>query len=336
MKRARGEVQYSMSPKFLRRLLFSLIFGVIVFFALLFVGDAKKTVTALAASSWRYLPLVLLLACGNYLFRFCRWLLYLRRLRITVPLRQSVTIFMSGLAMSVTPGKFGELIKCYGLKQTSAAPFAQSAAVVFGERFTDLLAVLALAGVGALSFHYGTHVIATSLAILAGLLVLVMCRPVIRAILRMITSYRRLSFLASKIAELYEHTFRILLPLPLLSGILLGALAWFCECLGFWFVLIAVHAPLSLGIAIFIYAFATLFGALTFLPGGLGVTEGSLTGLLVLRDVPKNEAVAAALIIRGATLWFAVLVGLLWYVPNERKLALKYASRDAYRPGDVQ
>lgn len=309
-----------MSPKLLRRLIFSLIFGVIVFFALLFVGDAKKTIAALASSNWWYLPLVLLLACGNYLLRFFRWSLYLHRLGVIVPLRQSVTIFMSGLAMSVTPGKFGELIKCYGLKQTSATPVAQSAAVVFAERFTDLLAVLVLAGVGALSFHYGTRVIIISLIVLAELLVLVMCRPVIRSVLRQLSAVRRLSRVMMKVSELYEHTFRLLLPLPLLSGIVLGALAWFCECLAFWFVLIAVHAPLSIGIAIFIYAFATLFGAITFLPGGLGATEGSLTGLLVLRDVPKNEAVAAALIIRGATLWFAVLVGLLWYIPNERKL----------------
>ncbi len=315
-----------MSPKLLRRLIFSLIFGIIVFFALLFVGDAKKTIAALAASNWWYVPLVLLLACGNYLFRFFRWSLYLRRLGISVPLRKSMTVFMSGLAMSVTPGKFGELIKCYGLKQTSGTPVAQSASVVFAERFTDLIAVLVLAGVGALGFHYGTRVILVSLAVLAGLLVLVMCRPVIRSLLRHLSSYQRFSRIVQKVSELYEHTFRLLLPVPLLSGIFLGALAWFFECLGFWLVLIAVHAPLSLGIAIFIYAFATLFGAITFLPGGLGATEGSLTGLLVLRDVPKNEAVAAALIIRGATLWFAVLVGLLWYIPNERKLALAHSS----------
>lgn len=327
-----------MSLKLLRHLLFSLIFGIIVFFALLFVGDAKKTVSALSASNWWYLPLALLLACGNYLLRFFRWSFYLHRLGISVPFRQSMTIFMSGLAMSVTPGKFGELIKCYGLKQTSGTPVAQSAAVVFGERFTDLLAVLVLAGIGALSFHYGTRVIVLSLIVLAGLLALVMCRPIIRFVLRQLSSVQRLSRVMMKVSELYEHTFRLLLPVPLLSGIVLGALAWFFECLAFWFVLIAVHAPLSLGIAIFIYAFATLFGAITFLPGGLGATEGSLTGLLVLRDVPKNEAVAAALIIRGATLWFAVLVGLLWYIPNERKLNPNYSSTNPLRAehGEVQ
>jgi uncharacterized protein (TIRG00374 family) len=61
--------------------------------------------------------------------------------------------------------------------------------------------------------------------------------------------------------------------------------------------------------ATFIYSFATLFGAATLLPGGLGTTEGSLSGLLVLRGVPLPDAVAATFVIRACTLWFAVALG---------------------------
>ena len=38
------------------------------------------------------------------------------------------------------------------------------------------------------------------------------------------------------------------------------------------------------------------------LPGGLGVAEGSLTGLLVGFGTPLPEAAAATLLVRGATL----------------------------------
>jgi uncharacterized protein (TIRG00374 family) len=47
------------------------------------------------------------------------------------------------------------------------------------------------------------------------------------------------------------------------------------------------------------------------LPGGLGLTEGSLTFLLVEKHVSTDIAVATTFIIRVVTLWFAVLVGIV-------------------------
>jgi uncharacterized protein (TIRG00374 family) len=67
----------------------------------------------------------------------------------------------------------------------------------------------------------------------------------------------------------------------------------------------------SLSSATFIYAFSTIFGALTLLPGGIGTTEGSMTGLLTLQGIPIVDAAAATFVIRVCTLWFAVAVGAL-------------------------
>ena len=46
------------------------------------------------------------------------------------------------------------------------------------------------------------------------------------------------------------------------------------------------------------------------IPGGLGVAEGSMTGLLVTNGFEKDIAVAGTLLIRLATFWFAILLGL--------------------------
>ncbi len=47
------------------------------------------------------------------------------------------------------------------------------------------------------------------------------------------------------------------------------------------------------------------------LPGGLGVTEGSLTFMLIQENISKDVAVATTFIVRVVTLWFAVLVGII-------------------------
>ena len=46
------------------------------------------------------------------------------------------------------------------------------------------------------------------------------------------------------------------------------------------------------------------------MPGGLGVTEAGMTGLLAaVAHVPLAVATGATLLVRVATLWWAVVVG---------------------------
>jgi uncharacterized protein (TIRG00374 family) len=81
-------------------------------------------------------------------------------------------------------------------------------------------------------------------------------------------------------------------------------------------------SDLSLSTALFIYAFSILVGALSFLPGGLGGTEASMVTLLILNHVAQPQAVAATVLIRLATLWFAVALGVFALTLPERKPAL--------------
>jgi uncharacterized membrane protein YbhN (UPF0104 family) len=64
-----------------------------------------------------------------------------------------------------------------------------------------------------------------------------------------------------------------------------------------------------LGLATFFYATSTLAGALVPVPGGLGVTEASLQGQMELGHVTPAASTAAMILVRFATLWFAVFVG---------------------------
>jgi uncharacterized protein (TIRG00374 family) len=74
-----------------------------------------------------------------------------------------------------------------------------------------------------------------------------------------------------------------------------------------------------------IYASTTIVGALSFLPGGLGVTEGAMTMLLVRGAVGLDGAAAfdATLLTRLATLWFAVLLGLGCLVVARRRASAR-------------
>ena len=114
-----------------------------------------------------------------------------------------------------------------------------------------------------------------------------------------------------KIHNAYESSYQLLRPMPLFYMTLVSLISWSFECLSYYLILIIFKMDVSLMWSSFSYAFATMVGAMSMLPGGLGVTEGSLTFLGISKGFPKEVAVASTFIIRVVTLWFAVLVGIV-------------------------
>ena len=94
-------------------------------------------------------------------------------------------------------------------------------------------------------------------------------------------------------------------------ALVLGVASWFCEGLALWVIMDGLGAHVSLMRSLPIYAAATLVGAVTALPGGLGGTEGSMVALLQQSGIARSAASAGTLLVRIATLWFAVAVGLV-------------------------
>jgi uncharacterized protein (TIRG00374 family) len=65
-------------------------------------------------------------------------------------------------------------------------------------------------------------------------------------------------------------------------------------------------------LCVLFYSTATLAGALVPVPGGLGLVEGMLReAMLHLGGVEQGAATAAMILVRLATLWWAVLVGFI-------------------------
>ena len=302
------------------KLLPPLVLGMAAFVGLAVYAHWGDLADALARFRLWFLLPVLGLASLNYITRFLRWQFYLRRCHINVNARLSAGVFFSGLAMSITPGKFGELFKSLLLREKAGVRITASAPVVIVERLTDLVGVLLLMGLGLTRYSSGRIVFAAGAALVVVLFLLLAFSP--RLLERLVPLLAR-SWLKGKGTEGMQEstrTFALLLrPGAFLVGSGLGVVAWFWECLAFYLVFLGLgwHG-LTPFTATFIYALATLAGALSLLPGGLGVTEGSMAGLLVAFEVGRQTAVAGVLVTRACTLWFAVLVGVVSYALQRR------------------
>jgi uncharacterized protein (TIRG00374 family) len=188
---------------------------------------------------------------------------------------------------------------------------ARTAPIVVAERVTDVIGVVVLIVIGSAGLSGGLGWALAGAAAVSLLLVVVSNRRLSLAIIgqveRMPGPFRRIG---PKLHEAYESLAMLLRPANLLVPALLSVGAWALECTALWVVLRGLGQNTSIELATFFYATSTLAGALVPVPGGLGVTETSLQGQMrEIGHVPPTASTAAMILVRFATLWFAVLVG---------------------------
>ena len=76
-------------------------------------------------------------------------------------------------------------------------------------------------------------------------------------------------------------------------------------------VLHALGTAMGLGGSMLVFCLSAVAGAVSLMPGGLGAADFSLLGLLRLVEVPEAAAIVTTILVRLATLWFAVVLGFL-------------------------
>jgi len=289
------------------------LLSVLVYAVLAALTDAEAVAETLRDFPISTLVAMLLLALLCYLLRALRWRGYAGRLGHPASLGDAVYVHFSSMTMTVTPGKVGEVLKAYLAREIVGMPMARGVTLLFVERLIDLIAVLVLSLGGLSLFLKGTFWFPGMLALVfAGTLVLSSGWFHSRA-LKFVTTrpwMQRHKASATAVSE----TLRSSLALgPLLGWTGVSVIAWGAEGLAFWLCLRALDfTQLGVASAVAVYALSTVIGALLFLPGGIGVTEASLAGLLIAAGASGDVATAATVLIRLVTLWFAV--GLGWLV----------------------
>jgi uncharacterized protein (TIRG00374 family) len=254
--------------------------------------------------------IILGLSLVNYSLRFVRWELYLSQLDSRVPIHLSFAYYISGFAFTMTPGKAGEAVRSFYLKPHGVA-YVHSLAAFFVERFVDLVAMVLLALAAALAFPaYQWPVVVITVLIIA-VLPLFHAQSTLAFLDRQRTRLpsERLRSVGSRMLDMIRSASSLLKIGPLYVGLTLALLAWGAEGVAFHVILETLGLNTSLLLAVGIYSISVLAGALTFLPGGLGSTEAVMILLLKVVGGDTPTAVAATIICRLATLWFAVVIG---------------------------
>lgn len=232
--------------------------------------------------------------------RFVRWQFLLRRTGVRVPIRLSFAVYLAGLPGTATPAYLGELVRNAFLYRRFRADMRATTWVWLVERGYDLAALgIVLMSARLVSGH--ATLLVPGLVLVVTTAVLLVLWPVGRwigidpALLRW---QRTPSTVAATLA---------------LSLAAWGPAAWLMGLAGD-----ALAVPISWTAGAEVFTFATVVGAATLLPAGIGATGSTAIVEVVRTGVSVADAVAVVTLVRITSTYTAIGVGTLFLVGEVR------------------
>jgi uncharacterized protein (TIRG00374 family) len=254
-----------------------------------------------------------------YNLLFWRWHLYLRLLGYPVPWKSNLRIFMASLAMLASPGRSGEALKAFWLRQQFQVPLAVGFGATFCERLWDLLGALMLITWG-LSARWLPALVVAGVGL--GIVGWMITHPRVLARLEAWAATHHWSWLRHSLTHLVRSlaTVRQLLRPPvLLFGLGTSLGLWGIEGYVMWNLFQGLGADLSLAAATVVRTASCLGGVLSLIPGGIGTTEAASLALAIAFGASRYQALVATLLIRALTLWLPVGAGAIAWANLQRR-----------------
>ena len=296
--------------KFDNRIILVLVAVIGIYAIFLFISDFSIISEKISNFKINYLPLILFFVSASWTPLFIKWHFLLKNCEIHVPLKKSILVFLSGPAFEITPGQIGALVKSQILKTSSNIPRTKTVPIIVVEKVYDLIGAVLASIIGIVILGMEPHLIVIAILVLVTIFFFVYYRPASEIFFKQIAKRKFFSKYVENISDFYEIVHKSTNVKVATICILLALTYWFMVSAAAYYTLIAFDINILDYLKVLaIYATSTLLGAISFIPAGIGITEGSITGLFTLNGIDVSTALILSVMIRVLTLWYTVGVG---------------------------
>ena len=298
--------------KFDNRIILVLVAVIGIYAIFLFISDFSIISEKISNFKINYLPLILFLVTASWCPVFIKWHFLLKNCEIDIPLTRSITVFLSGLAFDITPGKLGALMKSQILKTSFNIPRTKTVPIIVAEKVYDLIGAILASIIGIIILGMDFYLIIIAILALAVIFFFMFYRPASEIFFKRITKTKFFSKYIDNMSEFHAIIQKSTNVKAATVCILLGVTYWFIISTAAYYILMAFDVNvLDYLTVLAIYTTSILLGAISFVPAGIGVTEGSIAGLFTLNGIDISTALILSVMIRILTLWFSVCVGFI-------------------------
>ena len=299
--------------KFDNRFYLIVVGTIILYISFLIVSDLNTIYDKILEMKIEFLHYVLFLAPLSWIVVFLRWHLLLKNSDIIIPKKENFKIYMSGFAMSATPGKVGELIKTQMLHSKYGIPRKNTAPIIISEQFYNIFGILIVSILGLFYFDFSIYVVFVTGCILFCTFLLLSSEKLFRKFTTLISKIKFFQKFVPSLSDSYLILQKSTRGKIFVTSSALSVIFWMLESLIAFFVLFSFDIKnfefLQLAAT---YTTSIIIGVASFLPMGIGVVEGSLAGFFSYQGIELSLALTLVIFIRIFTRWYGVITGFIF------------------------
>jgi putative heme transporter len=318
-----------------RFIIIALIIAAAIFFYA--VADLESMSSAILSMSAESVFILLLLLLANEIVKGLRWAFFLRSSKLDISTFDALTSYLAAQAATALPG--GSLLGARLAQEHGNVKMRQATASLVGQTFADAFALSVMATIA---------IVATSqrnIQLFIPLLTAIGAIFVVQVIRNRRLGDRVLAFLAryrlTRRVVPQGDDFRDYIVVLMQFRILLGGAVY---SIGATILSTAILLVLAVSLterglhpfeALYAHSFSTVARVLVPVPGGYGVSDGSLTGLLNYMGIGLARATFVALAYRTVIMVFRTIFGALVLVARYPHLLVGQLRVPEQRPAIV-
>lgn len=290
-----------------------IIVFLIFYVAFAIYGDLNKFLYEIQKIDPFFIILIIMMTSASLIIKSIRQFFLLQQINIKISFKDNIIIYLAGLTMVITPGGLGETIKSYFLKKKYDFPVAKTIPIVLAERYYDFIAVFSIFLIfsiigGIEQFLILILVLSIVLTIFT---IIIKNINLLEKVQKKLSKVKLFNFIENSSPEFNNSILYLSNKKSMIGGGALSFVAWIIDGLALFFVFQAFDQNFDF-LSVVVMGFASLlFGVITMIPGGVGVTEVSLVQMLVSSGTDLALATTITIFWRITTIWYVTCIGFI-------------------------
>jgi len=291
-----------------------LIIAAVFFYVLiLFLSDANKIISVLNQIQFERYIAILSLSFLTLLIYGWRYKVLLSKLDLHLNFKECFLIHTAGLAMMITPGGAGVIVSNYILKKLTGRSISSTTPIFFYERWLDFVALTTIIGI----LLYWNNYVASQIVFVIGLILCGFIFFVFKNSMgldllnKILVTTRILKKFVVNTEEFRDSTKKLTPPKTMISLLLITFLTKLVPMIAVYLVFDLFNLNIDFFNSSQIFSTNQIIGILSFVPGGIIVTETGLLGLILTTGTDFSVAAMLVLLIRILTFWFPTFIGFI-------------------------
>lgn len=276
----------------------AIIILISIYLVFIVFSDIEKIISAIRTINKWYLfsSIVLWVAVG--FVTSVRWHFFLGIFTQKIPFIRSILYYLAGYVFVFSPGGAGEIVRSPFIKKDYGIPISQTAPIVLVERFYDLLGITILISIGLIFSSLAKSVVILPASLALVLFLIMINKNFCMKILRISSKIKFVNKMIPSGEESYDVIFRLIKTKFFLLGTFTSVTNSVLTVIAVYLLIVGMGENITFSNLTVIYQASNFIAAASLMPGGIGVFEGGLIGLLTLYKIKYEIALSVAILVR--------------------------------------